>query len=175
MKTIFVIDIDGTLSDITERVKKVSEKYYGKGYDSIEENIKNHNWTMNALKELLSEENIMSDKVIKGAENIMELSVKCNARPVILTARNEFCREATRKWLSVNLGIPNDVVLLMRQSCMYKMGTAECKEQIFREELFFVEDRNTSYVFFEDSEEALKCYSRYGLALKAPECWDIIK
>ena len=174
MKTIFIIDIDGTICDTTERAKKMCEKFYGKSYDDLDSNIENHKWSLKDMEEFLSEENIMKDKVVKGAENIMELSVKCNAKPIFLTGRHDFCENATRKWLSVNLGVPNNVLLLTRPFYMYKYNTADCKEEVFREEVFYTENRDTSYIFFEDNPETIKRYSRYGLVLKAPECWSVI-
>ena len=48
-----------------------------------------------------------------------------------------------------------------------------CKEEVFLKSVSEVY-RGANFLFFEDNKELLKIYSKYGLALKAPECWKVV-
>lgn len=168
MSVIFVIDIDGTVCDSIPRVKAICNRF------GVDEDNLDSVWTDETMEEFLREENIMGDDVVPGAEKVLELAAKCNAVPFFLTGRNEYARQATRKWLSVKLGVGTNIPLLMRPHHMQKGYTADCKEQIFKEELFSLGGPLATYIFFEDHEETAKRYSKYGLVLKAPDCWKII-
>jgi hypothetical protein len=50
----------------------------------------------------------------------------------------------------------------------------DCKENIFLNTVLKMHPES-SFVFFDDDEELLLRYSKYGLALKAPECWSVIR
>lgn len=176
MSIVFVIDIDGTVCDSLHRVKEVCEKCGVSSSDSIDESIDQNDsiWTEETMREFLKEENVMGDEVVPGAENILALAHKCNALPFFLTGRNEYARKATRKWLSTKLGVPDTVPLIMRPPSMGNGYTADCKEQMFKEQLYALGGPHATYIFFDDHEETLRRYSKYGLALKSPECWKII-
>ncbi len=169
MSIIFVIDIDGTVCNSIPRVEAICSRVGMKDCHNLDAV-----WTDETMEEFLKEENIMSDEVIPGAEGILDLADKCHAIPFFLTGRNEYAREATRKWLTEKLKIPSNVPLLMRPSDMKNGYTADCKEQIFKEELYALGGPHATYIFFEDDVETAKRYAKYGLVLKAPECWQII-
>lgn len=169
MSTVFVIDIDGTVCDSIPRVKEICNKF-----DISENDNLDAIWTDETMKEFLKEENIMRDAVIPGAEKILEIAARCIAVPFFLTGRNGYARRATRNWLSDKLAVPTNVPLLMRPAHLKSNHTADCKEQIFMEELYTIAGQYTTYIFFEDDIETAKRYSKYGLVFKAPECWSII-
>jgi hypothetical protein len=70
--------------------------------------------------------------------------------------------------------VPEDVTLLMRPPHMKNGYTADCKEQVFKEKLLLLTGPRTTFIFFEDHDETARRYSKYGLVLKAPECWKVI-
>ena len=53
-------------------------------------------------------------------------------------------------------------------------GPVECKINMFKQTIL-KSHPNAHYVFFDDDEKLLLEYSKYGLALHAPQCWDTIK
>lgn len=166
MSIIFVIDVDGTVCDSIPRVKEICSRIGMNENDNLDAI-----WTDETMKEFLKEENIMGDTVVPGAEKIIEMANRYSARMFFLTGRNEYARSATRKWLNVKMGIPEQIPLIMRPTYMKNGYTADCKEQLFLEWLFHTEDPQTTYIFFEDHKDTAKRYSQYGLVLKAPECW----
>ena len=169
MSIILVVDIDGTVCDSIPRIKEICNRFGMSENDNLDAV-----WTDETMKEFLKEENIMRDAVIPGAEKITEMVNKYNARIFFLTGRNEYARSPTRKWLKVKMGIPENIPLIMRPTFMKNGYTADCKEHLFLEWLYNTEDKQTTYIFLEDHEDTAKRYSKYGLVLKAPECWNVI-
>jgi acid phosphatase class B len=168
MTTVFIVDIDGTICNSMPRVQKICETYNADVYDNLDDI-----WTKDVMEDFLKEENIMSDKVIKGAENLFNLADRCNAVVRFLTGRSEYGRRATRKWLTKIYGASPHTPLIMRPKHMKGVPTPECKEQLFRE-LYYYKKPEDTYIFFEDETETAKRYSRYGLVLKSPECWAVL-
>lgn len=169
MSVIFVIDIDGTVCNSIPRVEEICNRMGMKDCHNLDAV-----WTDETMEEFLKEENIMKDDVVPGAEKVLDLADKCHAHPFFLTGRNEYARLATRRWLSIRLGVTDDIPLLMRPYNMKNGYTADCKEQIFKENLYVLGGPHATYIFFEDDIETAKRYSKYGLVLKAPECWGVI-
>ena len=158
MSVIFVIDIDGTVCDSIGRVKEICKNAGKTPTNDIDTNIDldlENIWTDEVMKEFLREENIMKDEVILGAEKILEIAHRCRATPFFLTGRNEYARKATRKWLSVKLGVPNNIPLIMRPYEMKDGYTTDCKEQIFKEQLYSLGGPHSTYIFFEDNPETV--------------------
>jgi hypothetical protein len=166
---IFVIDIDGTVCDSIPRVREICKRFGVDENDNLDAI-----WTDETMEDFLKEENIMKDGVVPGAEKVLEIVARCRAYPFFLTGRNEYARLATRRWLSIKLGVTDDIPLLMRPYNMKNGYAADCKEQIFKENLYALGGPHATYIFFEDHEETAKRYSKYGLVLKAPECWGVI-
>lgn len=160
---VFVVDIDGTVADTRPRIDAISAKH---GIDESE-------WTREQVEEFTSVELIKMDKVLPGAENIGQLARRCGAKLVFLTGRSEHARRATRIWLSNKLDIYESVPLVMRAEGDFR-PTPICKEDIFRKSVYEVW-KDANFVFMEDDEDLLLRYSKYGLALKAPECWGAIR
>ena len=160
---IWVVDIDGTCADTRPRIEAISEK----------SGVPEHKWTQEQVDEFTKPELIKLDAVIPGAENLVQLARRCGAKLVFLTGRSEVARRATRIWLENKLDIFETVPLVMRPNGDFR-PTAECKEDVFLRAVDQVY-RDANFIFFEDDEELLRRYSKYGLALKAPECWSVIR
>jgi len=158
---IFVVDIDGTVCDSMERVKEIE------GFKEVNPDL----WTEKLMSEFLSEENIMKDQVMPGAQILFKLAKSCKAPIWFLTGRNEFSIKATRKWLTEVFGASPNAPLIMRPKDWRGITTAECKEKLFLKYIF---PYFKNFVFFEDEEETIKMYTYYGLVLKSPDCWKAI-
>lgn len=160
---VIVCDIDNTVADTWPRIMELKEKYN----TSIDE------FTEEQLNEFMDPFYIKNDSVIKGAERLPELARRCGAKLVFLTGRGECIRRNTRLWLSNKLDVFDTVPLLMRPNGDNR------RSQIVKEELFVNSVlpvyKESRFIFFDDDEELLCLYSKYGLALKAPECWSVIK
>lgn len=161
---IFVVDIDGTIADTTARVNEITEKYKldGEGH-----------WTDEHIDEFTKSESIKKDELLPGAEILPELARRCKAKIVFLTGRSGRARTATRTWLKNKLDIFDTVPLVMRPDGDLS-GPVECKENTFVTTVLKMYPES-SFVFFDDDEKLLPRYSKYGLALKAPECWNVIR
>ena len=161
---IWVVDIDGTVSDSMHRIEMVNEKY----------NIKEGGlWGNDEVEEFTRPEHIKEDGLIAGAEILPELARRCGAKILFMTGRSERSRDATRTWLKNKLGIFYSVPLVMRPDDDFR-STPECKEDMFLKSVREVY-KGSDFVFFEDDEDLLGRLSKYGLALKAPEVWSVIR
>jgi len=161
MSVVFVVDIDGTICDSLSRVKEIA-KLKSSGPDL---------WTDETMAEFLSEENLLKDKIMPGSEIIFKLAERCHASIVFLTGRNDYAREATRKWLTDVFKAPNTIPLIMRPYKQKGDFTADCKEGLFLKYLY---SPASTFIFFEDEVETANRYSKYGLVLKSPDCWKAI-
>ncbi len=160
---IWVVDIDGTTADTRKRIDSISAKY---GIDESK-------WGPEQVDEFTDHEIIKNDAIISGAEILPDLARVCGAKLVFLTGRSERARRSTRAWLEHKLDIFDSVPLVMRSETDLRI-TADCKEDIFLKSVYEVY-KDANFVFFEDDIELVNRYSKYGLALKAPECWSVIK
>ena len=161
---IFVVDIDGTVADTQDRVDEITKKYK---LDS-----QNH-WTDEHIDEFTRSVEIKKDGLIPGAEILPELARRCRAKIVFLTGRSSRARDATRVWLKNHLDIFDSVPLIMREDGDLS-GPVECKLNVFRNTVLRMYPK-ASFIFFDDDERLLPEYSQFGMALKAPECWEAIK
>lgn len=160
MSLIFICDIDCTVADTTHRI------------DTIMNKIDNKCWGEREIKEFSRPELIKMDKLISKSKQLSELVRRCNAKLIFLTARSEMARNPTRAWLKDKLNISNSVPLLMRDENDFSDAEI-CKKKIFTNTILNMHPE-CSFIFFDDNEQVLKMYSEFGLALKAPECWDNI-
>lgn len=162
MNVIFVVDIDGTVCDSNKRMLEIIAKY------GMEEN-----WSQETIDDFLTEDKIMADEVIPGAERLLDLAIRCKAKVVFLTGRNECARNLTRRWLLVKMGVSDDIPLFMRPIYRKNGHTADCKEEVFCSEVL-AKNPDATFIFFEDDEATALRYAKYGLVLKSPECWKYI-
>lgn len=161
---IFVVDIDGTIADTDDRVNEITKKYKLDG--------QNH-WTDEHIDEFTRAVEIKNDGLIPGAEVLPELARRCKAKLIFLTGRSERARKATRTWLRNHLDIFDSVPLVMRKDGDLS-GPVEAKLNVFKSAVLRLYP-DASFVFFDDDERLLPEYSKFGLSLKAPECWEIIR
>jgi len=163
MSVIFVIDIDGTTCDSLGRIAGVASDI---GSPDL--------WTDQTMKEFLSEENIMGDEVMPGSRVVFKLANICHASIIFLTGRNDYARDATRRWLTHIFRAPPDIPLIMRPYAQKSDYTAECKENLFLKHVYSLHP-DATFIFFEDEDDTAARYAKYGLVLKSPECWKLLK
>jgi hypothetical protein len=159
---IYIVDIDNTVCDSNKRITKL-DQIYGK------------EWTNKDKIDLFCNPQLVKqDPIIKGAEILPQLARTNKAKIIFLTGRGEDVRTATRIWLENKLDIFNTVPLVMRPLEWSGRCQVETKIKLFRDIVLkmYVE---SSFVFFDDDDLLLKEYAAYGLTLKAPECWKIIR
>lgn len=175
-----MVDLDGTICDSVPRVKELCKEL---GVDSTSD--VNFSWTDEQMRDFLSEEKLLQDGVVPGAERLLEFADRIGAQIIFLTGRNEYCRNATRKWLIKNFGKRvAGFQLLMRPPELYgAMYTSEAKEQMFlnwrdapwRASECVLGKTPDRFIFLEDEDYTVEKYSKYGLVLQAPQCWEAIK
>ena len=154
MKTVFVIDIDGTLCDSANRYREAFNK---------------HQNLSDALKDFF--DGVQNDPPIRHSDLIFKLAEISKAEMVILTGRSRFSYRLTRKWL-LSFGFPKDIQIFMRPYVKRHLSPADAKESIFLEHIF---KKKVNYVFFEDEEEVCSRYTKYGTVMKSPGCWSVLK
>ena len=81
---------------------------------------------------------------------------------VVITGRDESCREATLEWLNKYYLYPD--LLLMRKEGDYSKGD-ECKKKLYEEN---IKDKYNVDLVFEDSSKVVKMYRNLGLTVLQP-------
>ena len=163
MGLILICDIDGTVADTIERVNMIIKKF----------NIADRCWGEEEINEFTRPEYIKTDELIGESKKLPELARRCKAKLIFLTGRSNRSRNATRIWLKNKLDIFDSVPLLMRDENDFS-DPEVCKKKIFTDVVLKMYS-DASFIFFDDDEKALKMYSEFGIALKAPECWNNIR
>jgi hypothetical protein len=154
---ILVIDIDGTLADLTHREFLVADKEHA-DWDTF-----------------FSDELIYKDSVITGAVEGYRILYDLADKVYIVSGRPERSLDRTEEWLVENdfdiaklLGgiilRPDDLVVSSR----------EFKQAVMDSIIIPENDLDEKYIFIDDEENNLEMFSAYGLALKAPEIWENI-
>jgi len=85
-----------------------------------------------------------------------------NCELVVVTGRDESCREATLEWLDKHYLYPN--LLLMRKEGDYSKGE-ECKKKLYEEH---IKNKYNVDLVFEDSSKVVKMYRDLGLTVLQP-------
>jgi hypothetical protein len=166
MNIFFIVDIDGTICDSMGRVVEMCNKA---NLSFSSENVEKI-FSSDDCKHFFSEEIIMGDAVIPGAEKLLSMRNRFNANLVFLTGRDEKFRKETTRWLNEKFGATS-YSLYMRPSTHSRMAIPEYKERVFIEEIY--KNNKTKYfVFFDDDSRVLELYGRFGVIFQAPGCWD---
>lgn len=148
----FFVDIDGTVADNSHRegflqgTKKDWEAFYNPAL-------------------------ILQDKVVPGVDKpLTKLMENPDMKVTFLTGRPERTRDVTHEWFARNL----DLVLYRDEIIMRKDDDHRAATR-YKEEMIRMYTSPTSrMVFIDDDIRNVGIYSKYGLFLKAPECWAVI-
>lgn len=163
---LIICDIDGTVSDFTERSKLLGTSDGSKGDQK--------NWDL-----FISSEETYKDPVCKGAKEGLDAFIRVGAEIVFLTGRNAGLLDVTVKWFKDNLGM-NLVLnknLYMRPKDNLDSASVFKKKalyQIFSDYGVFESDTVTA--IDDDPYTLTYVYPNMGfnIILKAPECWSVL-
>ncbi len=114
MKVLFAYDIDGTLADVAWRHFLAGKEPSRKNWTKYQK------W----LKRVQNKKMLLKDKPIPGMKELVLLTQQ---NSIYITARKEYYRKVTRKWLKKN-GFP-ELPLYMRPN-KSKMSAGSLKEKI---------------------------------------------
>lgn len=111
MKTLFIIDIDGTLAHAGRRFEAA-------GPEPVRDNKEVYDQWVRMVQ---NEESLLSDEPVKGMRNLVQaLECSRDCVPIYLTSREEIWRQTTRSWLD-HYTYPY-LDLIMRQTGNYAEG-----------------------------------------------------
>jgi hydroxymethylpyrimidine pyrophosphatase-like HAD family hydrolase len=155
---ILVLDIDGTLADLSHREFLVADKPTA-DWDTF-----------------FSNELIYKDRVIPGAVEGYKILYDLADKVYIVSGRPESALSTTEQWLVEN---DFDLAKLLGSIILrpedVTTSSREFKQAIVESVILPENDLDQTYIFIDDEERNLEMFSQYGLALKAPEIWkDII-
>lgn len=152
---IALIDIDGTLADNSQRIGFIQSTQ--KDWDAF-----------------YREELVLADRPIVTAQQALPKIMKKHIT-YFLTGRPERLFEVTRLWLRTNFRIDWSQAywarLLMRGNEDHRPAVVYKEErikQLWKEHL-------DAMLFIDDDDRNTEMYWRYGIFLKAPECWGCIR
>jgi len=160
---VFVVDIDGTVADTMGRIRDLEQRT-GSALMT--------GWGDKETNEFLEPSIMMRDPIINGANRLLDIISSFGATLAFFTGRSERSREQTKQWLTSKLSIPTETPLFMRPDDDYR-PTHVCKTDMIERQLLPAYP-DSKFIFLEDDAESLKSFSKYGLALKAPDCWNVI-
>ena len=155
---ILVLDIDGTLADLSHREFLVADKAHA-DWDTF-----------------FSEDLLYKDAVIKNALEGYAAFYDVAAKVYVITGRPERTQLRTAEWL-IEQGF--DIARLLDNMIFrpddLTMSSREFKRTVL-ESVIIPENPDGKYVFIDDDLRNLDMFAEYGLALKAPEIWqEVIK
>lgn len=164
MMPLFVVDVDGTVCDSSALIDKMTGRYH-----AVVD-------LWNEAQMLACLEEACRQPVVPGAE-VLRALMRQGYLAVFLTGRSESLedspdngRRLTLEWLCGTLGMPVDIPLFMRPKNDNR-SNAEVKFDMFERQVKPRCSRDSTFVFLDDDPSVLKVYAKYGLTLKAPECW----
>lgn len=156
---ILVIDIDGTLADLTHREFLVADK------------------TMADWDKFFSDELVYKDRVIPWAVEGYRALYDLADKVYIVSGRPESALSTTELWLVENdFDLAKALGSIILRPEDVTTSSREFKQAIVESVILPENDLGEFYVFVDDEDRNLEMFSQYGLALKAPDIWkDIIK
>lgn len=151
---ILVLDIDGTLADVSHREHFVDK-----------ENPTEEDWA-----NFDAPENVEKDVPYPEAQEAFEIIKDVFDDIVFLSGRMAKQRELTEDWLSEHYGVDTDESnLYLRGDDDLRKSTEIKKEAI---EALLIEYQDEDFVFVDDKPENVEMMGEFGLALRAPGCWE---
>lgn len=145
---LLLIDVDGTLSDHRHRLQLVAgpgKKDYPAFYQQM----------------------VFDPPIPEAQSCLFHLTERKNIEVRLLTGRPEEYRQVTRDWLDLHFPFLDGAA----RCALYMRTTGDhTKSTLFKERVvqsLMEED----IVFVDDDERNAEMYGRYGIYLKAPECW----
>lgn len=166
---ILVLDIDNTLADCSHRVHLLKD---GKNVED--------------LKKFMAVEEVAKDPPFPKAQEALKKILPQCTHLFVVTGRNEYLRETTEKWLEEHFSLKTSKYnLIMRPTGELSHATEHKVNRlnlalapIFIETLEYAFEHNLKHniplLFIDDDPFVLHEYSKQGIALKAPECWDLL-
>lgn len=159
---LIVCDIDGTLNVISPKRLRLIQKECPSEADFLA---------------FLEPNLVKLDLPIPEAkEGLLAIARNLN-RVYFVTGRRESLRKVTRWWLKKHFGLSvrNDHLLMRPIDSMvtasdYKKWVLENKILPLKAQFAYPVD----LLFLDDDAYVLNLYSKYGVALKAPECWSLL-
>ena len=166
---LLILDIDGTIADYTHRFKDFENKVITDYAD---------------LMNIMTPEKVGKDTPIPEAQEFFSKRDPRLDDLYIITGRNEYLREVTLDWLvkHFNFKIPPGH-LIMRPSYEQSYATDHKERSIksitkinctCNHGTFNTHGSHSTILCIDDDPHVLHMYSKYGMALKAPECWKLL-
>jgi len=154
---ILVIDIDGTIADLTHREFLVADKGH-EDWDAF-----------------FSDDLVYKDRVIPGALEGYNIFYEMCEKVYIVSGRPERSWKATEEWLIENgFNFPKMFGGIILRPDDLHMPSHEFKRMVMQSVIIPENSEKAKYIFIDDEEKNLEMFSAYGLALKAPEIWNDI-
>lgn len=162
---VYIIDIDGTISDNTHRKHFIDKAV--------------RRWDFFYAPDV-----VLKDPPIAEALRAMKTIITSGHPFHFLTGRPETTRECTTEWLRVHVGvaphnpkadvIPSGPRLYMRSNGDFRPAVFY-KEHRLKKLLGDVNPTGQPVVFIDDDERNEKMYGDYGYWMRAPDCWKEFK
>lgn len=161
-----ILDIDNTLADISHRVHIIEKPEV----------------TQEDFERFLDPELVNQDAPFPNAQKVLPKLINFFDGVRFVTSRQEYLRDTTIAWLFRHYRIDDNdfgscngtgkYPLYMRKNGDW--GTSSQHKEFVIQILKSGMGSQEKFVFFEDDPYVLSMYSKYGLAVKCPEAWDLL-
>jgi hypothetical protein len=129
---------------------------------------------------------IWADEPIeKALEVLPKLIIKTMPNFFFLTGRPERTRQVTDAWIEKHVGVktrmpgpvqPAPISDAHRPQLVMRKDGDHRAANVYKEDLCrFLYDHARPILFIDDDERNQAMYSRYGIFLKAPDCWEVFR
>lgn len=156
----YIFDIDSTIANNDHRAHFLQPAPDGK--------IHQHQWDA-----FLDPELVALDTPIPGALAFVQQLQARHVYYAFLTGRNDGLRKVTAAWLRKHGFVLNGMVYRLLMRPQGEISTASSFKERHALDLY---DRHgpNALTFFDDDVHVLPMLAKYGVAFKAPECWDVL-
>jgi len=155
---ILVLDIDDTLADLSHRAHIVEKP------EPTQDD-----WDMFFDPELVAK-----DAPIEKAQIVFDQLVGAFDTVIFVTGRPDYLRDVTVAWLKKHFGVaPKEDALFMRPANTTD-SSSKVKKRLMEDEVTDRYSKDNDFFFIDDEPNNIDMFKDYGVALKAPECWDVL-
>ena len=181
MKTVFVIDIDTSIADNTERAKLLDKECMvcleklGPGHRPKCPNCgsSDHKISQTSWDAFLKPDVMRLDTPVPKAQDAIYKMRELGMEFHFITGRNEGLRPVTEEWLQEHFGwAPARESLYMRGEENSNTAASVYKERALKSLIKERGLQDARFIFMEDDTYVFRMYQQYGIVIRCPEGWD---
>lgn len=188
MTTVWIVDIDGTIANLKHRLHVLKKacvscggqfSYYTHKDSCTYCGSDVFKTTSKSWEEFQDPLLVRLDDPVKTAQAVIRKAMDHNIHVHYITAREYRTREQTQFWLEEHFGFTRDKNKLLTRDFgedTRNFKNYQSKEQKLNQlKMLCGYTSQDSFFFMDDDKANLDMFSKYGITMLAPYCWEIMK